>query len=213
MHNLPELLRKRLQQGLPGDVAHSKMMSYKRSSASEMRAESGSYREGAVLCLLYPDKGLWHTVLIKRPEYQGTHSAQVAFPGGAREKDDLNLRETALREAKEEVGIDPSTIEIIAELSEIYIPPSKFLVQPVLAWTDKKPDFKADEREVASILETPLQWLIEPGRIREKNIYLAQYQVSIKAPYYDVHEEVVWGATAMMISELCDLLPEELPKP
>lgn len=168
--------------------------------------EGIEFRESAVLCLLYPVNNEWNTVLIKRPEYIGTHSAQVAFPGGGREKQDLTIIQTALRETREEIGVNENDITIIGNLSEIFIPPSKYMVQPVLGFMNRKPQFIPDSREVGAILETPINWLLDENRIATKQIHIAQYNTSIMAPYYDIHGETVWGATAMMISELVDLI-------
>jgi len=206
MKPLPELLHNRLKLGLPGDSAHQKMMSYRRTKASDLRRDGIEYRESAVLCLLYPVKDEWNTVLIKRPEYIGAHSAQVSFPGGGREKHDLSIIQTALRETREEIGVNEQDITIIGNLTEIFIPPSKYLVQPVLGFMNQRPDFVPDYREVGAILETPINWLLDENRIATKQIHIAQYNISIMAPYYDIHSETVWGATAMMISELVQLI-------
>lgn len=202
-------LRSRLKTHLPGDKAHRKMMSYDRATAAEVFRQDTTARQGAVLILLYPKGNDWHTVLIERPVYEGTHSGQIAFPGGKLEDDDPNLVFTALRESEEELGIIPDRVEVLGELTQVFIPPSRFLVQPVVGLYPEQPLFIPDAREVAEVLETPLDWLLDAGRIAEKDIFIPHYNISIRAPYYNVHGKTVWGATAMMISELVDILSNE----
>lgn len=204
-NKIPDLISKKLELELPGTAAHGRMMSYGRKSAREVRAEGLQPRIGAVLMLLYPDRGQWHTVLIERPKYEGTHSGQIAFPGGKQEDSDKDLVETALRETEEEVGVSPSMVNVLGELTELYIPPSNFLVQPILGFASEKPNFVADPREVEVILETPVEEFFIPGNKKEKDIFLPNYNMSIKAPYFDVHQRTVWGATAMMIQEFIEL--------
>ncbi|MFT6411681.1 MAG: 8-oxo-dGTP pyrophosphatase MutT (NUDIX family), partial [Flavobacteriales bacterium] len=133
---------------LPGSIAHNQMMSYARTQANEVRASRTDYREGAVLMMLYPHEDKYFTSLIVRPEYDGVHSGQIAFPGGAKEEQDSDLMQTALRETEEEVGVHSSAIQIIGALSEIYIPPSNFLVQPYIGILSERPAFLRDEFEV-----------------------------------------------------------------
>lgn len=181
-------------------------MSYIRKTASEVREKGEKAREGAVLILLYQKAEVWNTVLIQRPVYEGTHSGQIAFPGGKRDEEDVDLTFTALREMEEEVGLSPKEIEVIGHLTEVYIPPSNFLVQPVVGYFIGEPSFTPEEREVDEILETPLAWFLDLKLKRKKKIYIPHYDVHIEAPYYDVHGKILWGATAMMISELTELI-------
>lgn len=207
MERFVEKLRREWPENLPGEEAHRKMMSYSRSTAEMVRRSAGSFRESAVLILLYPGStGNMQTVLIKRPEYNGTHSAQIAFPGGAREEQDSSAVATALREAREEVGLYTGILEILGSLSEVFIPPSRFVVNPVVAYSRETPVFDPFAGEVDKLLETPLEWLFDPGRVKTTRIFLPLYNTHIEAPYYDLHGEVVWGATAMMISELVEMM-------
>jgi len=207
MERLIEKLRMKWPETLPGEEFHRQMMSYNRSAAKDVRESAGTYRESAVLILLYPGStGSIYTVLIKRPVYNGTHSAQIAFPGGAKEPQDASAAETALREAQEEVGLDADGIEILGSLSEVYIPPSRFIVNPVVAYSQETPVFTPFSGEVDKLLETPVEWLFDPERVKSTRIFLPLYNTHIEAPYYDLHGEVVWGATAMMIRELVEVL-------
>jgi 8-oxo-dGTP pyrophosphatase MutT (NUDIX family) len=193
-------LRARLKSPLPGDGAHREVMSYIRETAREVRLQRTDYREGAVLMLLYPHRDELHTCLIVRPDYDGVHSGQMAFPGGKREVEDHDLSMTALREAYEEVGIQPESVDLIGCLSEIYIPPSNFLVSPFLGVSAYRPDFLPDQREVAGIVEVPLSLFMDERAIQERAVRI-KHDVELVVPAFDVYGNTVWGATAMMLAE------------
>lgn len=195
-----EHLRLRLNAELPGNAAHNAVMSYARKQAEEVRASRTDYREGAVMMLLYPHEEVYFTSLIVRPDYDGVHSGQIAFPGGGRESHDFDLKQTALRETMEEVGVQPGSVEIIGSLSEIYIPPSNFLVQPFIRLLNERPNFVPDDFEVAKILEEPVSTFLSPQAIQPTKITLhTGVELNVKA--FDVQGHIVWGATAMMLSE------------
>lgn len=163
-----------------------------------------------MLILLYPapDRKL-HTVLIQRPVYEGVHSAQIAFPGGRRERTDRNLEETALREAEEEVGVDPGRVEMLGKLSEVYIPPSDHIVSPYLAFFPEPPSLRPEPAEVDAILEAPLEFFLGAERIVERRVRAGWNGVILKVPAYEWEGRTIWGATGMMLSELCMCLEEE----
>lgn len=158
-------------------------------------------RLGAVLCILYPINSVIHTALILRPDYPGVHSNQVSFPGGAKEVFDNSLWETAIREASEEVNIQLTDLMDSFSLSSIYIPPSNFLVQPFVAFSPVKPKFIPDAREVNKILEIPIQHLFDRNA-KSVDMFTASAGLKIKSPCYVIGDVKIWGATAMMISEL-----------
>jgi 8-oxo-dGTP pyrophosphatase MutT (NUDIX family) len=164
-------------------------------------------RISAVLILFYPVENIIHIPLMVRPVYKGVHSGQVSLPGGRREEGDHTLMETALREAKEEIGVVPGQIEILGTLSELYVPASNFLVLPVVGATSQRPDFKPDPYEVDRLLEVPLDEIQDVTRIGSKEIVVRD-TITIQAPYYDLQGQTVWGATAMIISELNTILAE-----
>jgi 8-oxo-dGTP pyrophosphatase MutT (NUDIX family) len=205
-------LQKRLQQPMPGEIAQLKMASRFRKGRILDEVDTRKARLGSVLISLYEEKGEIHTVLMKRPDYKGVHSGQVSFPGGKFEKQDKSLYETALREANEEVGIIPQEVKIIGTLSELYIPPSNFLVLPVIGQLDKKPILIPDQQEVDEILEVPLRHFFDRQKIKEKEITVA-HGYRLRAPYYDIHGFTVWGATAMIIREMVDVMEEIELKP
>ena len=157
-------------------------------------------KQAAVLILLYPEQGRLHTVLTLRNSDLRGHSGQVSFPGGKHDPQDKNLASTALRETCEEVGICDSRIEVIGELSRLYIPPSHFDVQPTVARYDVIPIFNSNPAEVAEVFSLALDDLLDPRCKHEERRRIRGHQVRV--PYYDVKGHKVWGATAIMLSEL-----------
>lgn len=158
------------------------------------------HRKGAVLMLIYPDAGKSFVPFIKRPSYPGVHGGQIAFPGGKWEPGDRDLSITALREAEEEIGIDANEVRILGKLSDVYIPPSNFLVSPYIGFVEEKPRFIPDPKEVERIINCPFTLLLD-RKIRKKTKIRASSGLNLEAPYFDIEEEIVWGATAMMLGE------------
>jgi 8-oxo-dGTP pyrophosphatase MutT (NUDIX family) len=157
-------------------------------------------RKAAVLALFYPNKNNETCfLLIKRATYNGTHSAQISFPGGKIEKSDLNLKETALRESFEEVGIHPNSVKIIRELTNVYIPPSNFLVTPFIGYTEITPNFKINIE-----VENTINVLVS-DLMNDENISDSQVE-NVYVPCFKLNSYVVWGATAMILSEIKELL-------
>ena len=193
-------LRRALKGDLPGQSAHLKMASRLRLDEIKLSYDTSRAVHSSVLILLYPKKEIPHTVFILRQTYDGVHSGQVSFPGGRAEKGDSTPIDTALREASEEVNIDPAAVEVLGTLSEMYIPPSNYLVLPVVGFTAQPPDFVPETVEVAEIIESDLGFLFDQSR--QKKTVLTIRGTEIEAPYYDVQGKIVWGATAMILSEL-----------
>ncbi|HEY8405068.1 MAG TPA: CoA pyrophosphatase [Flavobacteriales bacterium] len=200
MDEFIERLRKKLNGPLPGYTAHHPMMGYTRAQPSEARKMHPPAKESAVMMLLYPKCDGWHTAFMKRPDGDGAHSGQISFPGGRQELGET-LEETALRETYEEVGIEPHHIEVLGQLSELFIPPSHFIVTPYVGWIPYEPVFKPNPEEVASVIEEPLSQFLRPNIILEKPIYIPKFKVYIPAKYYDLQGETLWGATAMIVQE------------
>ncbi|HSP82993.1 MAG TPA: CoA pyrophosphatase [Gillisia sp.] len=166
--------------------------------------------KAGVMAVFYPnDQHLTHLVLILRKTYRGVHSNQVGFPGGRVEVYDKNLKHTALRETEEEVGISKDDVRVIKKLTKLYIPPSDFWVHPYVGLIDKTPILKPQESEVEKILEVNLDdFLDEENLIIQK--LSTSYASEIEVPAYMLNGHVVWGATAMMLSELKELLKKVL---
>lgn len=187
---------------LPGEKAHAHMAI--NSPLRLLARPNARTRKSAVLILFYPHQGEIFLPLILRPAYDGVHSGQMAFPGGRYEPTDEDLLRTAKREAQEEIGLRLNDVRVLGVLSELFIPPSNFFVLPVVAYLPYRPDFYPDPREVEKVIEVPYR------EIRDKNI-VGQSEVEVRgklvqAPHYLIQQYKVWGATAMMISELLTVL-------
>ncbi len=190
-----------LRSPLPGRLGQETMAPYPMDERRFPGKISEDFKKGAVLILFYPEGDHTFVPFIKRPVYQGVHSGQIAFPGGKWEPEDVDLKVTALREAEEEIGVDSNKVEILGSLSDLYIPPSNFLVSPYLGFVREKPAFVPDPFEVADIISFPVHDLVHQ-RIRKSGTVKTGAGFSIQAPYFDIHDEVVWGATAMILGEL-----------
>ncbi|MDX1904889.1 MAG: CoA pyrophosphatase [Thermonemataceae bacterium] len=162
-------------------------------------------RDSGVLLLLYPEQDEWVVPLIQRPSTEkGVHSGQVAFPGGKKDETDNNLIHTALREAEEEIGLDTSKIKIIGQLSPLYVFASNFMIYPTLAYTLEKPKLQANPEEVAEIFTASVSQLKNPQTI--KNTLIETKNMRFETPYFDVKGKIIWGATAMVLSEFIDIV-------
>mgnify|MGYP006395635035 CR=1 FL=1 len=192
---------------LPGEALHFDMAPIERLRELKKQArESKEGRLAAVLCLFYPDhQANTRFMLILRKTYSGVHSAQVGFPGGKPEPEDKDLIETALRETWEEVGVEPALVEVLKELTEIYIPPSRFFVRPFIGMAKLRPDFRKQDEEVEAMIEVPLNELMAPdSRITQQ--LSTSYANTIDVPAFKLQDHVVWGATAMMLNEVREML-------
>jgi 8-oxo-dGTP pyrophosphatase MutT (NUDIX family) len=191
---------------LPALSSHLKMAPLERIESLENKQDFiDSARKAAVMMLFYPKGDVAHLVLIVRNSYPGVHSSQIAFPGGKVEKVDLDLQETALRETFEEIGIPTDKINVVRSFSSIYIPPSNFIVYPFMGISATELDFVLQEEEVAGIIEMPVAMLLDDSIIAHK-ILDTSYANAIEVPVFQIQEHAVWGATAMMLSELKDVL-------
>jgi 8-oxo-dGTP pyrophosphatase MutT (NUDIX family) len=199
-----ERLTERHQKGLPGRDYQLKMAALLKRSIFDAPPTA---RKAAVLMLIFPKDGEWHLVLTERTGNENDpHSRQISFPGGSAESADVDLAATALRETHEEIGVEPSVIQLIGAMTDVYIPVSNFHVQPFLAWTNAPPQYQRQETEVKTVIETPLSVLKNEANWKVKDIRVsAQYDLK-NVPYFDVFGNAVWGATAMMISEFLEML-------
>ena len=160
--------------------------------------------QAAVLILFFPDKNNETSfILIKRPDYKGHHANQISFPGGKKEDFDTNLMNTAIRETHEEIGIKVSKQMIFKQLTDVYIPPSNFLVQAYLAIADKQLSFIMNH-EVKEILTVSVSEFLLPENIKIKSVFTSKDK-KVKTPCYVFNEEIIWGATAMMLSEVNEM--------
>ena len=193
-------LKKKLNEPLPGMDAHLKMTPYRRL----IKVIPDDRREGAVLLLLYMKDGELFFPLIQRHEYKGVHSNQVSFPGGKVETGDDNLLHTAIRETEEEIGVPRKLIENFGALTELYIPPSNFMVSPFVGFISGEPTFVKEEREVKEILEVSLLDFLENSPIKETEVVIGD-GIKLKTPYFELNNKVVWGATAAILQEFKEI--------
>lgn len=201
---------KLMEVGLPASEAHFKMAPLERiESMKNLKIETKNPKTAAVMMLFYPKNGETHLVLIVRNSYQGVHSAQIAFPGGKYEPRDQIFENTALRETHEEIGIPPDSIEILKAFTRLYIPPSNFMVYPFFGICRDEIVFVPDTSEVADIIELPLSVFMGDDILVSVNL-TTSYAENIMVPAFKIEEHIVWGATAMMLSELKEVLKKVL---
>ena len=195
-----------LNVALPATNAHMKMVPPNRAELiRKTDFTKVTPKQAAVMMLFYPKNSQTHLALILRNSYNGVHSSQIAFPGGKVEIEDFDLKQTALRETYEEIGIHPNLINVIRPFTEVYIPPSNFMVYPFLGYSHNELNFVLQENEVAGILEFPLVDFLDDGILKTSTIRTS-YAESIDVPGFQVNEHFIWGATAMMLSELKETL-------
>lgn len=199
-------LAQRLNQPLPGLAAHERM---RPKAVSRFRLKHATEpRKGAVMILLYDaDNEAMAFPLIQRPVYQGVHSGQMGLPGGRAEQGDGDLIFTALRETYEEIGVNPGDVQVVGVLSEFFVAASNHLILPVVGYMHKPPYFKPDSYEVEEVVVASVNDLLGDSGVKETEIKTGAGYV-LQAPYYDVQGKVVWGATAMILSEFIQIINE-----
>ncbi len=204
MTDLIEKIEQRLNAPLPGMDAHLRMAHITRRHY--MDAPTGA-KQAAVLMTLFPKNEEWHIVLIERnANDRDQHAGQLGFPGGKAEPSDGTMLATALRETEEEVGISREQVKILGNLTGIYIPVSNFQVHPFLGYLNAQPAYQLQASEVNDVLEVPLSHFQLPGTRRVTDIRI-NAQITLKnVPYFDLHGQVLWGATAMMLNELLEII-------
>ncbi len=195
-------LKDKLLHELPGEAAQLRMAPTFRGAFMHDTEPV----KAAVLALLYLRNGQVHLVFIKRNSYDGPHSAQVSFPGGAWEPEDGSLEQTALRETREELGIDGG-IEVLGQLTQLHIPVSNFQVTPFLGWLNRTPVFFPDKSEVRYVIEATLKELLDPENRDSETLF--RHGQTIETPFYRVGNDKIWGATAMMLSEVLQLVQKQ----
>ncbi|HKK60976.1 MAG TPA: CoA pyrophosphatase [Bacteroidales bacterium] len=188
-------LEQLIQKSLPGEKAQSEMAPVTRNYTYPMPRK----KSAAVMLLLYPDQNETRIVFIKRNEYRGPHSGQVSFPGGMFENVDNDLKQTAIRETEEEIGISAEKIDILGALTPLSIPVSNTFVQPFVGWLDRVPVFYPEKSEVQYLIITSLKDLFDPANCKKGTF--GHTEQPIDAPYFEIEGEIIWGATAMMLGE------------
>jgi len=199
-------LKNRLRAKLPGPIAHDVMRAKPIGQLLPTFEHKLPPKLGSVLILLYEENGSIKFPLIKRPTYTGAHSGQVSLPGGKVEFDE-DVFQAALREAEEEIGVNRKDIQTIGRLSDFNVIPSNFLVAPIIASIEYVPRFVPDAHEVEKIIHADLRDLLSDDAIKESEI-LAAGLYKMMAPHFLIDQEIVWGATAMMLNEFRSVVKE-----
>lgn len=196
---------------LLGEEAHAKLSPpYRIRLAEKYKEKRKTASLAGVMALFYPNtQNKTHLVLILRKTYKGVHSAQVGFPGGKVEDLDNNIKDTALRETEEEIGVPIDKVEVLKTLSPLYIPPSNFMVHPFLGISRETLLFTKQEDEVEAIIEVSITDILDDTSIVETRVPTS-YNVEVKVPAFKLNGHIVWGATAMMLSEIKVLLKQVL---
>jgi len=199
-------IRRAFTQPLPGIEAHQLLASSFRPLNRNEISDFDNYRESAVALICYPHKKAVHILLIQRPQYDGHHSGQIALPGGKHEPQDANLEITARRETHEEIGWKIYPENYLGSLTELFIPESKFRVQPFVYYIEERQSFYLDKHEVANVIEFPVKQLNDPTIIKYTTIQLRDGREIPRVPYFAINKHIVWGATAIILSELRNMI-------
>lgn len=210
MNDLISFLRHRLSQNLPGRKAQIEMAPKPISGGNKRKMNAPeSANKSSVLVLLFPNEENKLELTLTVRSHDIDHGGQISFPGG-RAEDGETVVETALREAREEVGIEPESVSVVGQLSDLYVSHSNNLVSPVIGFLSARPKFKRNPAEVEEVFAVELHSLV-----LKKNLTVEDWSLSkhtYRVPYWDVHQVPLWGATAMMLNELLDLYREFLEK-
>ena len=205
MITLKSYLSERLQQELPGKLAQIEAIPYRKIDYGTFNMDTA--KKSGVLILFYLKHDEPHIVLIQRPEYDGTHSGQIALPGGKIEEGDKDIFHTALREANEEVGVVMQDVEVVGTLTDMFIPVSNFIVTPVVGFINYLPRFAPDKREVAEVIDLKLSHLTAVEELILNQVQLTN-GLKMKVPSFEFNQKIVWGATAVILNELRHILKE-----
>jgi 8-oxo-dGTP pyrophosphatase MutT (NUDIX family) len=207
LREIEATLRQRLAGTLPGLEAQL------RFAPTPLRAgwRAGHFpadaRTAAALLLLYPGESGAAVPLTVRASGLARHAGQISLPGGATEPGET-LAQAALREASEEIGVDPAAVRVLGELTPVHVLVSGFTLHPVVGVTDLRPAFQAAPDEVDEILEVSLEHLRDASRIRRGT--RVREGVAVEYPYFDLQGHQVWGATAMVLGEFVYVLQDEI---
>jgi 8-oxo-dGTP pyrophosphatase MutT (NUDIX family) len=197
-----EFLAGRLARGLPGRAAQ-RMMAHRLAYGRHHGPAPDDARRAAVLLALYRAAGGWAVPAILRPETMKAHAGQVSLPGGLIESDETVVQ-TALREFEEELGTAAQQMQVVGQLSPVYVFVSGFEVTPVVAVSVDPFIFQPNEHEVAAVIELPLVELIDPARRGRHEI--ARQGLRFTVPHFSIAGQRVWGATSLMLAEFVSLL-------
>ncbi len=201
LNTLIPILKEKLLNSLPGAKAQELMAP---SFRNDYERDKSKLSQSAVLLLLYSKEDVLHLALMKRSSKLRTHSGQISFPGGQKDKFDDSLYHTALRETFEELGVEQKNIKLLGKLTPLYIPISNFMVHPFVAYTDSSVQFTPNNAEVAEVIELSISKLLNPHCITKES-WEKEGKIYYR-PFFAFEEHKVWGATAMILNEFRELL-------
>lgn len=191
---------------LPGEKAHAALMPINRPFTSDALKRKPNYRRSAVAIILFPENDKIKSILIQRPDYDGTHGGQISLPGGKMDDTDVDLEYTARREAFEEINLPIDAGIYLGKMSEIYIPPSNFLVEPNIFYVNELPELTGDIREVQSIITFNLFDILHPDSFKIGDINNINQLTRKNVPYFEIQGHKVWGATGMILAEMKEII-------
>ncbi|UCC39031.1 MAG: CoA pyrophosphatase [Candidatus Aminicenantes bacterium] len=197
-----QLLNGKLKGPLPGLKAQLKMVTDPRPGNIVYYEVDDTSIKAGVLVLLYPLRNRLHLVLTRRTNRVDLHQAQISFPGGRQEEGE-SPEQAAIREAHEEVNVLPRSVQILGKLTPLYIPPSNYCIYPIVATTNKRPDFKPSLHEVDEVIEVPMDHLLDPKNVHKEVWTIRGDQALV--PFYLFKGQKIWGATAMVLAELVEI--------
>ena len=201
-----KLLKEQLIHHLPGEKAHLRMSPSHRPLSSNALKNAIKVRDSAVAVVIFQKNDQLECILTQRSDYEGNHGGQVSFPGGKKDPNDINLEETARRECYEEIGIPLHSGILLGQLTDVFIPVSSFLVKPFVYYHNELPQLIKNDREVAEILTFPLFDLKKEDLISSMEIHLPNGTIYRDIPYFKLSDRKVWGATALILNELREIL-------
>ena len=197
-----DLLAKRLEKPLPGSAAHALMYPRKGAKIAD-QYDTSDARLSSVAILLFETGNTLQFLVIQRTEYDGTHSGQIAFPGGKWEQTDASLIATALRECEEEIGVTEAELDYVGKLTDVFTVVSSFLIEPhIFYWKTPHNQFLLSEREVAAVYPLAVDDLLDDNAVEYHNIPLKNGITLKDVPHFALGEVKIWGATALILSEL-----------
>lgn len=202
--NLKDLrihLKQCFEKNLPGPDAHMSIAPVHRKAEIQDVELKRNAVKSSVMILFYEKGNEPYLVFIRRPNYNGVHSGQISFPGGRWETTDKSLYHTALRETREEIGINTHKVKYAGKLTDLYIPPSNYIVSPYIGVYEGECSFKPEPAEVAEIIEVPFGFFLETSSLKQVDIMVRGVE-SLSTPAFVFKENIIWGATAMILNEL-----------
>ena len=206
MSNFAQQISYNLEHHLKGEISHLPLSPLGRGRSSEALKKANNVRESAVAVILFEKSNELHCTLIQRPNYEGTHSGQISFPGGKQEQEDTDLLITSIRETYEEIGIELLQEHLVGNLTTVYIPVSNFKVAPYVFYFPTTPVYKADNFEVAEIIEIKIKELLSESVIKQTSIPISNGNLLKDIPYFDLENKIIWGATAIILNELREVI-------